>query len=562
MTGASFVSTGYATLFTLNGRVAGLHGVALLEHVAEQLLCWAGIAARPLPYRGEWRADVIAEVRVDGQRTDSSTARWRMRWSGEHGRNLANEARLATLGAEVEVAVLAPTAPARPQGGVRPPFVPQLLAGYECSQFGEELAAGPLAYDAASVPQLASKLVYPERKLPWVIISRRNAGGILLVDPHEVADELAGLANVAVLEGKQASLQLSAEIGQLFSCFDGALRVYWGSCDPASDDPYRHPLFLPWDVERDPGFARAEVLRLLCRDAMASLPASGPLWLAAGDRARAVPDLPAAASVPEAPVDEVSGLVARWQHLFGKPLAPVPAPLPREPAPEAVETGADEAGAPPPPAPAPVAQPPGEVPLAETLARLQDERDQWLDLLADQERRVSLLEARLGDMLARLDRAQLPPEMASGDAIRSVVDAVESAEREFPHLHFLPPAFRSARRSRYRHPDRVYRALAVMDAVAQQRATVDGPLGLRLEDIFAQYGLEYAAHLSQTAATLYGGDYRFSYRGERVLMESHIGLGNDFDPANCLRIHFAWSNEEKRWIVGHVGNHLRNTRSS
>ncbi|MFN0093297.1 MAG: hypothetical protein ACKVVT_00755 [Dehalococcoidia bacterium] len=552
-------------------------GTALLDALAREVLKVADVSESVVPLRGEWPAGHGQVVRVEGHRQER-LAQWRLaaplRPPGPAG---SFEVRLATAGEEVEVHVTARTSPAagtRTHFAQAPAVVEALLAPYSAGQLGDPLGTTPAEYDEATARFLAHYLVDAARTVPTVLITRRNASGKTLLDPGQVAAAVAGLANVSVLADKATSLALSAEVGQLFSCFDGGVRIYWPGCDPVRDDPYRHPIFLPWNIELEGPATLSRVVDRLCRAALEELPASGPLWLATGRRDRPGPAVTALgearpSAAPEG--DMVGALVQRWERLFPSPPAPaVPSPIPSDltvpPASEAAPLELEEAqvGLPQEAGVAADAQGTGGGAVPEAAGRWPAERDDHLlDLLAEQEQRIGMLEARLNDVMRRLDAAYAPEadDATNRDQrrLRSVEEAVKEA-RGFGQLHFLPSAMRSARRSTYRYPGRVYDALAAMDAVALARAT-EASLGQRLQDAFAEYGLKYAPHLSDTAEARFEDDYRFSYQGERVLMEAHLKLGTDFDPANCLRIHFEWDSARQRWVVGYVGSHLRNART-
>jgi len=82
-----------------------------------------------------------------------------------------------------------------------------------------------------------------ERALPIVAISEDH--GVFLhpgID-RALALDLAGLATVVVLEST-ASWELTRTRGKAWSCFGGAVRVFWPDLH-SSTDPYRHPLWTP-----------------------------------------------------------------------------------------------------------------------------------------------------------------------------------------------------------------------------------------------------------------------------------------------------------------------------
>ena len=60
---------------------------------------------------------------------------------------------------------------------------------------------------------------------------------------------------------------------------------------------------------------------------------------------------------------------------------------------------------------------------------------------------------------------------------------------------------------------------------------------------------------------MYGDERTYRYGGAKVTMEEHIRFGTGTDPRHHLRIHLAWPEGESRWLIGHVGRHLTNTRT-
>lgn len=568
------MSDSYSTIFDVMPETAdGVSGRLLLEQVARDVLTGSGVPDGAMQYRGSWTTEA-GPITVDGDILDSSTVRWKLQAkSRARLGEVTTDVRLATTGEAVEVHITSRASRSgstgRGQLPGRPDIVPVLIAGYRTAQFGEDLDLNPTAYTADNLAAFTFTIVNPDRVVPWVLLTHRNSGGPPLLDPLHLADQLAGLANVAVLSDKFASMRLSDEIGKLFSCYDGGARLYWPGCNPAYDDPYRHPLFMPWDIEANPVQAQSDIFNRLCREALQSLPSSGPTWIATTARARkpgapkperansATP--PVAAHSPEIAVDDIS---ARLMRLWGReePPGQVTEPQPEAPADEPETDGEPKISDTPAGLEESDARPP-EIKLSLAISRLHEDRDELLELIASQEQRIQLLEARLEDVVGRLD-AVYAPEAGMSDSynFRSVLEAVEEAAESFSRIHFLPSANRSAKRSRYRDPARVFKAFEVMDRIAQERLTGES-LGQRLEGRFEEFGFDYAPHLSSTTGTKFESEYTFQYGSTGVVMESHLKLGTDFDPSKCLRIHFAWDLEKKRWLVGHVGLHLRNTRT-
>ncbi len=153
-----------------------------------------------------------------------------------------------------------------------------------------------------------------------------------------------------------------------------------------------------------------------------------------------------------------------------------------------------------------------------------------------------------------------PRGEADSSAPADVAGAVRIARMRFPaRLHFLPKAIESAGESNYRDPEKVLATFEALAKLGDERAA--GPLGKRVEEWLREQGITYSPHESQTTMGMFGGERTYRYRNETLTMEPHIKIGIGPNPREHLRIHLAWHEEESRWIIGHVGRHLTNTKT-
>lgn len=148
--------------------------------------------------------------------------------------------------------------------------------------------------------------------------------------------------------------------------------------------------------------------------------------------------------------------------------------------------------------------------------------------------------------------------------LASTGDAVEAAKENFSNLIVLDSAVAGARKSPFQRPQEIYDALKDFDEVARdwsRRRTETGSGGDILLDLKNRgWGRRVSAHISDTTRTRYGDDYTFDYKGQKLLFEPHITLGAG-DANTCASIHFWLDQASGKIVVGHVGRHLRNTKT-
>ena len=104
------------------------------------------------------------------------------------------------------------------------------------------LRSSPLALDGASGGrELIDLLWAADRQLPVVVVS--DYDGLLLhpdID-ERIAYDVSGLALVTQID-RVAAWTLTEERGKDWSCFNGAIRLYWPMSE-ATGDPHDHPLW-------------------------------------------------------------------------------------------------------------------------------------------------------------------------------------------------------------------------------------------------------------------------------------------------------------------------------
>ena len=133
----------------------------------------------------------------------------------------------------------------------------------------------------------------------------------------------------------------------------------------------------------------------------------------------------------------------------------------------------------------------------------------------------------------------------------TVEDTVVAADQHFDGLRFLDSAFDTAEYCPFERPYEVYEAFSLLHELAVERN--QGTLGKSIEDWMKERGCDYSPRESEATMNKYGESRWFG----GILMEAHIKIGSGTaNKQHYLRIHFAWGEVEKKFIIGHVGEHL------
>lgn len=364
---------------------------------------------------------------------------------------------------------------------------------------------------AEHVEVLVSELKDSSRPYPVVLVSKRLADEMPLIDLGFLADRLAGVAKIYELADKWAAFRLTEELGKVFSCFGGAVRLYWPGFT-TEDKPTNHPLWMPWQFKD--ADATENALALLCNmifEASAFRhvePMSISEFRSASERQ--MREL-ARSSRTKTEDELLDDLVEMEQKLR-----------------------AEEAKS------AQLAQ--DNKTLRDNVAALMS-YEAWGDAAPG----------------AQSDAPSSVSEPAKAD---TVVQAVQIAAASSKFIRFLEAAYSSASDSPYKQPERVLEALQALEEVAALWAhSVDtGESTGSVRSLFKERGFEYADDISQTTKGKWGDQYTATYDGQELDIAPHITLGAK-QPETCISIHWAWHKAEKVAIVAHVGRHKTNTKT-
>ena len=385
-----------------------------------------------------------------------------------------------------------------------PRVIRNIVARGDARIGAHEVSGHPQRVEADDVQVLVSLIRGNDRRHAVVVISPEPFRDAPVVDPEAVANATAGLAAVYVLGSKWAGFALSDELGRGFSCFNGAVRIYWPRFTDNIDGAV-HRLWLPSEIAQlggSEGLARS-IFRLLA--AAASFRFGEPEMIRSFRR-----------RVEEARIAAIKAeRGGDYDTLFA----------------DYVKLDAEVRE------------------LRDNIEGLTTENANFRANLA-----VTWLPTKQGSP------AGTPHDERPTPA--NVHEAVVEAQRRTSYIIYLAEAFESARESPFKQPDKAYSALLAIDDVARQWAEqLEGgkKLGSR-KDAFRQRGFEYKDDISQTSESRWGDEYTYNYENQRVIFAPHITMGAK-QPDKCLSIHLHWDEKKRRVAVAHVGRHKTNTKT-
>lgn len=125
----------------------------------------------------------------------------------------------------------------------RCPKVVRALLGHEGGWYhGESRLRGlnrVVGFDAGET--LALEIQHERRTIPFVVVSTVDGKAALDALDDKLAYDLAGIANVCTVDDA-AAWALTDTLRKPFSCYSGAVRVYWPGFR-SDESPFRHPLW-------------------------------------------------------------------------------------------------------------------------------------------------------------------------------------------------------------------------------------------------------------------------------------------------------------------------------
>lgn len=390
---------------------------------------------------------------------------------------------------------------------------------------GAPITAGLWTVSCPKVRRFVNFLSASERQLPVIAISQAKNPSIgvngYAVDPWQCARELAGAAHVAAILW-EATFDLSSAVGSEWSCFNGAVRIYWpAAIDFFADAPYAHPLYTLKTIN---GMAFAGTFEeYLKREVRGHLCKRSVDWSACGVK-----------------------FYIEAEHLR-------------------------------------IAKESGQEPPEQTIRRCQEQISR---LYESAQEYAALADAYYGDMVSsQEDSKAMHRQMAALSALinrqrteilrlkdgrpekapldLSYEELPSWVERYYPDRLFLHPrAVRALKDAVYQNPSMVYRCLVLLAEDYR-----DYRMGMVSREEFLKRcravdpGLTESGCGELSSIGEQGEEYYVAYGGRRCLLDRHLKKGVSHNPLYCLRIYFFWDAGNSMVVIGSLPGHLRSSNT-
>ena len=396
------------------------------------------------------------------------------------------------------------------------------------------------------------------RRLPVVVLSDDGTGRITKI-ANGVAGRLVGLAHVFVLDGPGATVAFNRGIGVNHIVSTGGARLYWPRFNAAQSKGNRH-----WGAP--------EVMNSAGRVETAFITEVVRAIFDAG--ALRIPDPPLverleAARIRQRIAERRAELAERelaTQTVAPKQAAVVEAQAAIVAEPVGKNLASTEIGVAP-----EVAAPVHETPVEPTgrldaseieawendLRELESVRERLARVEVDRERLRRDFDHMRDQWVARAEKGEV---FAGPPKAMSLVETVRKAELGLPNLVFLKSAITSAQSWQFDRTDDVWNAFLSLDFLAGRwiERIMNTPFAEAAEEI----GLDWASDVSEVATNKYAADYMRKFEGRDIFLGPHVRMSGG---RRLLRIYCVLDESPgpvgglpvRRFIIGHVGKHLR-----
>lgn len=389
---------------------------------------------------------------------------------------------------------------------------------------GVPITEKPWRISSHEIKSFINFLSSSERQLPLIAISQAKNPSIgvngYAIDVWRCSKALVGVAHVAAIPW-ETTFDLSESIGSDWSCFNGAVRIYWPHIDFCMDSPYSHPLYTLRNINNTAyGGTFEDYLRQSAcyynRTRSIDWSAFGIKFYIEAERLR-ITD----ASGQETPEQ----IITRYREQITRMHESL----------EEYTALADEY-------------------YADMIACREDSETMRRQMIA-----LTGMVNRQRTEIKRLTHGE-------GEKVPLDLDyrALPSwVEQYYPDRILLHPrAIRALKNAVYQNPSMVYRCLVLLAEDYH-----DYRMGILSRENFLKKcsavdpGLTECDCGELSNINAEGDVYYVTYGGRRCLLNRHLKKGVSHNPLYCLRIYFFWDAKNSIVVIGSLPGHLRSAKT-
>ena len=389
----------------------------------------------------------------------------------------------------------------------RPRIVESVLTRFKSAGI---LSLSPKPIVVSDSPQevelFVKLLESPARRHPVIFLS--TSGGELTCPAEPLASHLAGLAHVIVAKSDSVSDDLGRTLSDLQNCFDGAIRIYWPGFTRRSN-PYHHRLYIRQRLlamlEDHPHAVGHALLQNIAGVAVFSLDDSFLTW---GRLERLQREDELAKAKASGDMDKIAESYAAENDQLRKELE---------------DSRAEQSA------------------VARDVAEAREDALRWKETY-----------------LALAKSSSISVEQAEDAPITSVAGAIAKARKDFSRELLFELNSKSDKESPFEQPTPFLDALVWL-ATTYRDAKIGKTPCADLNHSIKQAvpGWSYSGGQSTTSKGKFSSWYECQYRGTKHYVEEHVGKGSDRDARNAIRVGFTWLADEKKVLIGFIGQHQK-----
>lgn len=199
------------------------------------------------------------------------------------------------------------------------------------------------------------------------------------------------------------------------------------------------------------------------------------------------------------------------------------------------------------------------------LQTLQHELAYFKDLADDQGEELRQLRGRLRDLSTlsyRPDALSVQDEddLDTSEPVADLKGLPQWAQDNEHRIVVMPRALNGAKKSIYKNPAAVYRALEYL-AGPYRDYRLNRINKAAVDEALVKTGMKVAGSVAPSVAGEQGEAYYVSWDGRRRFLEHHLVRGGGRDERYCLRVYYFWDDASQRVVVGWLPSHLSNSLS-